>query len=342
MGRFQAYHYIKKWGLKCDETLNSSIYECTNCKACEQICPSSIEICNVTNQIRTEIVEEGFVPKTIRDALNNTFKHGNPWGHSKKDRTKWAEGLKVTKLFGNQEADLLYFVGCAPSYDPRCQMIAKSLVAIYDYAKIDCAILGDEMCCGNCILRMGERGLFDILAEENLKNLKKRGVQRVITSSPHCYNAFVRDYPSYGGKFEVLHYTQFISELLDQGKLKFSREVEKVVAYHDPCFLGRHNDIYEAPRKILEAIPGLTVIEMKRTREDSFCCGGGGGRMWMEDSFEKRPSIIRAEDATSTDPEVLVTACPFCLVQLEDAIKSMDKEEEIEVKDLAEIVKEAI
>jgi Fe-S oxidoreductase len=207
---------------------------------------------------------------------------------------------------------------------------------------VDFGILGnEERCCGDPILRLGERGLFEMIAEENLALFEKYDISRIVTTSPHCYNTFIEDYTQ--KSFELQHYTQLLSELVEQGRLKFSKKVDKVVTYHDPCFLGRYNDIYEEPRKILEAIPGLTFVEMPRNRENSFCCGGGGGMMWMEEILsEERTCLKRAHEAVGIKPDIIATACPFCLINLEDGIKVLNKEDIVQVKDIIELVKDAI
>lgn len=217
------------------------------------------------------------------------------------------------------------------------------MVAVLDKARVDFAILGnEERCCGDLPLQIGERGLFEVLAEQNMKNFERHNIRRIVTTSPHCYDTIKKHYPNFGGEFEVQHYTQFVWELIEQGKLNFSRKVEKVVTYHDPCYLGRHNNIYEEPRKILEAIPGLKLVEMERSRENSFCCGGGGGRMWTEETSVNNICKIHAQDAADTSAKVLATACPFCFIQLEDGVKSLDLEGKLEVIDLLQLVAEAL
>jgi len=241
------------------------------------------------------------------------------------------------------KSPLLYFVGCTPAYDPRSQEIAKSLVTIFNSAKVNFGILGNkERCCGDAILRLGEKGLFQELAETNIKNIQDLGSPPVVTTSPHCYNTFKKDYPPFGGNFTVLHYTHVLSDLISKQELRFSKEINKTVTFHDPCFLGRYNNIFEEPRSILESIPGLKVIEMGRNREDSFCCGGGGGRMWLGETKGDRPCVIRAREAAQLGVDILVVSCPFCLLMLEDGVKVIEKDRELDVKDLAELVKIAL
>jgi len=332
--------------IQLSEKVVERLFQCTLCKACTEACVSMLDVPKVVEAARSDLVEEGLVPRTIRDILISTQKYGNPWNQPKEQRINWIKNLgepNLKILSDKVSAEILYFVGCTPSYDPRCQEIARSMVRVFNEANVDFGILGNkETCCGASILRVGEKGLFDMLAERNLENFKKYSVNRIVTISPHCYNTFKNDYLGGNSEFEVQHYTQFLADLIDQGKIKFSKRINKVVTYHDPCFLGRHNSVYEAPRKILESIPGLTLVEMDRTRENSFCCGGGGGRIWMEETSDTRPSLNRVREAADLKPDIIATACPFCLLELDDAVKVIDKEEEIQVVDIAELVKEAI
>jgi Fe-S oxidoreductase len=305
-----------------------------------------LDIPKVVEAARSVLVEKGLVPTTIRDMLISSMKYGNPWNQPKKQRTNWLKDLKELnfKILSNKEkAETIYFVGCMPSYDPRCQDIAKSIVKSLNDVNVNFSILGnEELCCGDSALRVGEKGLFDMLAEKNLENFKRHNAERIVTTSPHCYNTFKNDYLIENEEIEIQHYTQFLADLIDNGKIKFSNRLNKVVTYHDPCFLGRYNGVYEEPRKILELIPGLTLIEMDRAKKNSFCCGGGGGRMWMEDTSDTRPSLNRAREAAELKPDIIVTACPFCLTNMEDAVKGINKEKEIQVMDVAELVEKAI
>jgi len=336
-----AYH-VEKWGLKPTEKFIQSTYECTNCGACELVCPYSFNVVDLITYIRATLVERGLVPKTIQEALRSTFKHGNPWGRLQNRRDQWAEQLNVKRFSNTLKHDVLLYVGCTSSYDTRCQEVAKSIVAVLNKAEVDYGILGDEeKCCGDQVLRMGEEGLFEMLVEQNIDLFNKYGIRRIVTLSPHSYNTFKNDYPCLGDNYQIQHYSQLLSELIDKGKLRPSKRMDKVVTYHDPCFLCRHNDVCKAPRIILEAIPGLKLVEMPRNRKDSFCCGGGGGRMWIDEKSEERVSTIRAREAVSVNPDIVATACPFCLVNLEDGIKTLDKHGDVMVKDIAELVNEA-
>ena len=323
-----------------DSDLLENIYTCTTCGYCEERCPSKISTPKLVTQLRALAINEGVIANPLlRRTFGNTYKYGNPWGKPAKTRSEWAKDLKVKTFKENEDLEILLFVGCAPSYDFRCQEVAKSLVAILDKIGVNFGILGDEeTCCGDSVLRMGEKGLFEMLAEKNRDTFRKYEIRKIVTISPHCYNAFLNDY-SLGSKPKVEHYTEFLWELIKQEKLKFTRAIDKVVTYHDPCYLGRYNDVYDAPREILNKIPGLSLIEMPRNRQRSFCCGGGGGRIWMEESGDqRRPDMLRAHEASDVGAGILVTACPFCLMKLEDAIKVIGNDGKIQVKDLAELV----
>ena len=312
---------------------------CTTCNMCFSRCPRGVSTIDIMVALRRILVEEGRVPITLRDALEAVFKQGNPWGRARNKRSEWAAGLGIRDVTQGDKADMLLYVGCAPSYDPRVQKVSKALVNIFSKAGIDVGILGnEETCCGNEVRRMGEKGLFEMLVEHNLELFHKYSINHIVTISPHCYNALKNEYQD--NKIEVKHYTQFLAELVDTGKLAFSNHFEKVVTYHDPCYLGRHNGVYDEPRRILKRIPGLKLVEMLDYRENSLCCGGGGGRMWVETAKEERFSDLRVNQAVEVGAKVLVTSCPFCMLNLEDSLLTMDKGDELEIKDISEIVQE--
>jgi Fe-S oxidoreductase len=347
-GRMSIFRDILEGRLEITPEIVEWAYSCTTCDACRQICrvrgvtpEFGLDVPAVVEALHGELVENGTVPSMIGKALNNTFKHGNPWGRLQSDRDRWAENLNVKRFKGVGKDGVLLYIGCISSYDMRCQETARSMVAVLNKAGVDYGILGNEEgCCGDQTLRMGEVGLFETIAQKNIELFEKYGVRKIVTLSPHSYNTFKNDYPSLGGNYEVLHHSQFLWELIKEKRLQFLKRVNKVVTYQDPCFLGRHNKIYDAPRNVLEAIPGLTLVEMPRNREASFCCGGGGGRMWIEDKSTTRISDIRAKEALGVNPDIVATACPFCLVNLEDAVKNLENSHAI-VEDILQLVNEA-
>lgn len=327
-----------KFSKRVDIPPDDTLWSCTTCSTCEVRCPKGLIPFDVIVGMRGIVIEQGRVAPTIRDALEGVFKHGNPWGRIRSKRTEWAEGLSVRPFTG--EEDVLYFVGCSPSYDPRCQETARAMVKIFDSFGVGFGTLGnDETCCGSSVHGMGETGLFELLVEDNLELFENHEVQHIVTTSPHCYDAFKNEYGNVG--FEVQHYTQFLAELIDSGRLKLTGGVEKTITFQDPCFLGRRNKIYDEPRKILESLPKAKFVEMDRSRERSLCCEGGGGRMWVDVPGE-RLAERRVRDASEMGVEVIATVCPFCLSTLEDAVLTSGYEESIKVLDLTELVSQAI
>jgi succinate dehydrogenase/fumarate reductase iron-sulfur protein len=327
------------------KTASETIWLCTSCSSCTLNCPKEIDCSTMLDNERSLIVEEGvLVPRTAKDVLTSTFKYHNPVRMSPGKRTEWSKGLDIRELPTVGRADVLYFVGCLPSYDARNQEIARSIAQIFRELDVDFAILGnEEWCCGDHILRLGERGLFEVLAEHNASLFKKYDFDTIVTISPHCYHTFKNDRPYTDIKLNVQHHTQFISEALKNGRLRPIKAVKKRVTYHDPCFLGKRSGFYDEPREILRSIPGLELVEMGRTRENSFCCGGGAGRVWTEEATpEKRPCVNRAKEALELGVEVIATACPFCVTTLEDAVKVLDAEDKIVVRDVSELLREAL
>ena len=313
------------------------IWDCTTCSTCAIRCPRGLRPVDAIIGLREMMVEEGRIEKTIIDALDGAYKYGNPWGRAKNKRAEWAQDLEIENALEMDPGQILYFVCCAASYDPRVQSVAKSLVTVLRAAGVNFGILGNkEVCCGSEIRRMGEVGLFEMLMEENMKNFEKVAPQTIVTTSPHCMNALKNDYEDLDS--EVQHYSQFVWRLIEDGKLSFTTEVPMKVTYHDPCYLGKQNGVFDEPRNVLKSIPGIEFIEFGRCRENSLCCEGGGGRMWMEGTnLGKRLSEIRVEDALEMGVEAIVTACPFCLLTLEDAVKTTGNEEKIKVIDLMEL-----
>jgi succinate dehydrogenase/fumarate reductase iron-sulfur protein len=334
-----------------DEGLNErlkpmadNVWLCTSCNSCTLFCPKLVNCSDSVVEDRSLLVEMGAIPRTVKDVLESVMKYHNPMGTHQSRRMVWAEGLSVKTFPNVTRAEVLFFVCCSTAYDIRNREIARTMATIMDRLGFDYATLGEEeWCCGDHILRMGEKGLFEMLAEHNVAVFQKFNAERIVTVSPHCYNTFKNDKPYKDLGLNVQHYTQFLAEIIEKGKLKPTKPYNKRVAYHDPCFLGKRNQIYNEPRQILLSIKGLELVEMRRTRESSFCCGGGAGRVWTEEAEpEKRPCVNRVREALELGVDTIAVACPFCVTTLEDAVKVLEVEGKIAVKDILEILKETL
>jgi Fe-S oxidoreductase len=342
VGRLQAILYTLSHEDVNYNKLGSMLYSCTLCGACEEICNkfmAGVKIKEAVGLARSYLVEKAVVPAKIKDFFENIYNQGNPYGISGMKRDEWAEGIEINQ-FSNE--NFLYYIGCVGSYDPVGQRIARSCSRVFLKAGVSAGILGkQEKCEGNEALVLGEEGLFELLAEENNKKFEKLGIDKIVTIDPHAYNALKNDYPNIGGAYEVMHHTQLIWELIKEGKLEFNADdtSKSKVTYHDPCFLGRWNGIYEEPRNILKNIPGVTLIEMRRNKENSFCCGGGSGNFFTDFSSEGRdPARLRVEEAYETGAQIIVTACPVCTIMLQEAIISENLGDKLVVRDISEIV----
>ena len=326
------------------EIESEDIWRCTTCGRCPQQCPRDVKQIESGIALRRIATEYGVFPtpvKPIRTVSGSLIGEGNPFGEERKNRANWAEGLSV-KTF-TEGMEVLYFPGCYLSYDPRLKKVAKATANILNRAGVDFGILGtQENCCGESIRKTGDEELFKRLARENIKTFIDNGVKKILVSSPHCFHTFKNEYPEFKVNFEVVHISQYVFELIHEGRLELNKEYEKKVTYHDPCYLGRHNDIYNEPREILKKIPGLELIEMPDSWVDSLCCGGGGGRIWMETQKGERFSDLRIEQAMRVGAEVLVTSCPYCIANFEDSKLTLDVVENIEIKDITEIIQEVI
>jgi Fe-S oxidoreductase len=294
--------------------------------------------------LRRIATEYGVFPKSvtpIRTVRGSLVGEGNPLNEERAKRANWAEGLSVKPF--EEGMEILYFPGCYPSYDPRLKKVARATATILNRAGVDFGILGSkENCCGESIRKTGDEDLFKRLARENIKTFVDNGVKRILVSSPHCYHTFKNEYPEFRVNFEVVHISQYLHELIHEGRIELSREYGKKVTYHDPCYLGRHNGIYDEPRGVLKKVPGLELNEMPESRANSLCCGGGGGRVWMETQKGERFGDLRLGQAMEVGAEVLATSCPYCITMFEDSRITLDVTEKIEVKDLTEIVAEVI
>jgi len=326
------------------EIESEDIWRCTTCGNCPQKCPRGVKIIECGVSLRRIATEYGVFPtpvKPIRTISGSLVGEGNPLSEERAKRANWAEGLSVKPF--TEGMDVLYFPGCYLSYDPRLKKVARATATILTRAGIDFGILGTkENCCGESIRKTGDEDVFKLLAKENIKTFIDNGVQKILVSSPHCFHTFKNEYPEFMVNFEVVHISHYLFELIDEGRLELTKEYGKKVTYHDPCYLGRHNGIYDKPREALKKIPGLELIEMPDSREDSLCCGGGGGRIWMETPKGERFSDLRLEQAIDVGAEVLVTSCPYCITNFEDSTLTLEVGENIEVKDITEIIQEVI
>jgi Fe-S oxidoreductase len=326
------------------EIESEDIWLCTTCGRCPQQCPRDVQQIESGVALRRIATEYGIFPEPvqpIRTVRGSLVGEGNPLSEERQTRADWTEGLSI-KTF-TEGTDILYFPGCYPSYDPRMKKVARATAHILNAAGVDFGILGEkENCCGESIRKTGDEELFKTLARENIKTFIDNGVKKILVSSPHCYHTFKNEYPEFMVHFEVVHISQYLFELIDQGKIKLTKEYGKNVTYHDPCYLGRHNEIYDEPREILKKIPGLELNEMSESREDSLCCGGGGGRIWMETPKGERFSDLRLEQAKGVGAEVLVTACPYCITNFEESRLNLEYEKDLEIKDITEIIQESM
>lgn len=349
------------------------IWACTTCGNCEEQCPVFIEQPDKIIELRRYLVlAESRFPAELKTMFKNMETNGNPWPVNWDQRANWAKGLDVkimaeqkqpvdpVRKFNNKETndspdscgnsmklsngvDVLLWVGCAGSIDDRNIKISQTLVNIFKKSGISFAILGnEEKCCGDPVRRTGNEYLFQTLAQKNVETLKKYKFGKIVTACPHCFNTLKNEYPQFDGHFEVVHHSEYLLELIDQCMIKLPREFNKIITYQDSCYLGRYNDIYQAPRKVLKAIPGLRLKEMPRRKSNSFCCGAGGGRMWMEEKIGTRINQIRTEEAIKIKPDIISTACPYCLTMLSDGVKEKDLSDAIKVMDLVEVINEAL
>ena len=323
---------------------SEEMWRCTTCGNCLRQCPRGVAIIEAGVSLRRIATEYGVFPtpvSPVRGVGASLLGKGNPLSEDRDKRADWAEGLSV-KTF-TEGMEILYFPGCYLCYDPRLKKVARATANILNRAGVDFGILGSrENCCGESIRKTGDEELFKRLARENIKTFIDAGVHKILVSSPHCYHTFKNEYPEFKVNFEVVHISQYLYELIKEGRLEFTKEYGKKVTYHDPCYLGRHNDIYDEPRQALKKIPGLELTEMADSLEDSLCCGGGGGRIWMETLKGERFSDLRLEQAVDVGAEVLVSACPYCITHFEESRLTLGDNESFEIKDITEIIAEVI
>ena len=325
-----------------DRVTQDELWACTSCKACDEICPVNIEILDKILDMRRYLtLMESDFPSELGQAFRSMENSSNPWGMSQSERADWANGMDgITIIDGSDpiEAEYLYWVGCAGSFDDKNKKVTQAMAKLMQRADVDFAILGPaENCTGDSARRSGNEYLFQMLASQNIETLNNMGVKKIVTQCPHCFNTLANEYPQLGGHYEVVHHSQFLEWLVDQGHLDLDgAELEERVVYHDSCYLGRHNDVYMAPRKVLGKLGGIEIVEAERNGTKGMCCGAGGARMWMEETVGEKVNDVRARELVETGATQVATACPFCYVMMDDGVKAAGKEEdEVRVADIA-------
>jgi Fe-S oxidoreductase len=325
------------------------VWACTTCKACDENCPVNIEILDKILDMRRylSLMESNF-PTELGTAYRGMENSGNPWGMSQGDRANWAtklEGIEIVDGSSPFDHEYLYWVGCAGSFDDKNQKVTQSMAKLMQRAGIDFAILGpSEMCTGDSARRSGNEYIFQMLAMQNIETLNGMGVKKIVTQCPHCFNTLLNEYPQLGGHYEVVHHSQFLDELIADGRLDMTgARLEDRIVYHDSCYLGRHNDVYLAPRRVIGSIGGMEVVEAPRSGTKGMCCGAGGARMWMEESIGPKVNDVRARELVETGATRVAVACPFCYIMMDDGVKAAGKDDsEVKVADIAMHVLEAL
>jgi len=324
------------------------LWSCTTCGACMEQCPVQVEhVPTIVDMRRHLVLSEGKPPEQASESLEKTMTTGNPWGLPRADRMKWANdaGLEVPLFSQKKKADVLYWVGCAGAYDPLNQPVAVAMIKILEAAGVDYAVLGtEESCTGDSARRLGEEYLFETMAVQNIETLSKYEFKTIITPCPHCFHTISKEYPAFKGNYKVKHHSEYIAELIEQGLIKPDNSLQGKITYHDACYLGRHNDIYNQPRDLIfnSMSTGSEYIELERNRKNSFCCGAGGGNMWHDIEEGSRPNVNRIDEASAAGVDTVVTACSFCLIMMDDAVKIQGKDEETQVVDLAQFIAEGL
>lgn len=327
-----------------DYITEDELWACTTCMACMEECPVMIEhVDSIIEMRRYLVLNESRFPKELQITFQNLERNYTPWAFSSASRSEWTEGLDVPLLSQTQDAEILFWVGCAGAFDERAKKVTRAIVKILQKANVKFAILGnEEKCTGDSARRAGNEYLAQMLINENVTTLNKYNIRKILTACPHCLNALKNEYPQFGGNYEVIHHTDFILNLIKNKKIRFSANLLRKITYHDSCYLGRYNNLYDAPREVIQSITGDKCLEMKRMKDKGFCCGAGGARMFMEENIGKRVNIERTEEALALNPDIISTACPFCLTMLTDGVKDKDAADKVTVKDIAELVADAI
>lgn len=337
---FSPRDLIRRVSLGMEGAEGDVLWNCVTCNTCNLRCPRGVDIIDVMRATRAMMIEMGSFPTSYRGPLGSLRTDGNPWMGDSSERSKWQEGLSVPDY--TDETDWLYFTCCTQSYDPHNTRVAKALVGLFKKAGLSFGSLKNaEKCCGDVARKVGS-DVFDALESSNTTLFKDKNVTQIAVASPHCLNSFTKDYKDLAGVTQVTHHTVLLAKLMEKGQLHPTNEVKRKVTYHDPCYLGRHNGIYDEPRFVLSSIPGLELVEMPRHRETSLCCGGGGGGMWSEVPIAERFAVLRVKEAQKTGADVIATACPYCTNMFEDAIKVIGLEDELAVMDVAELLADSI
>jgi Fe-S oxidoreductase len=323
---------------------DSALWSCTTCGACNESCPVGIEVFDKIIDLRRGRVETGDVPAAAESVFENSAQHLNPFGRPQEDRMAWAHGLSVRIAAEGEPVELLYWIGCSGSYDPEGRSVSQAMIKLLNYLGVNYRVLGKaETCTGDPARRIGEEGLFEQLAEENHHTFARHRVQRILTHCPHCFNTFKNEYPQRGPTPEVEHHSQFLARMVNEGRLQAKRQETRAVTFHDPCYLGRGNGETTAPRSALSTATAQRLVEMPRHGRGSFCCGAGGGNMWLDVPGRERIENLRAREARATGAEIVATGCPFCKTMLSSSLQVLpDGQRSIPVKDIAEIWADAI
>jgi Fe-S oxidoreductase len=341
---FSMRRIIREAAFGLTEIESEDIWRCTTCGTCPQRCPRGVEQIALGVSLRRLASNYEVFHSSVRSARGvraSILTEGNTLHEKREKRADWAKDLNVKPF--SEGMEVLYFVGCYPSYDPRLKKVARATAGILERAGVDFGILGTrESCCGESVRKTGAEDVFRTVARENIKTFIDSGVKKIVVSSPHCYHTFKNEYPEFMVSFEVEHISRYLAGLIREGRLEIKGEHAGKVTYHDPCYLGRHNGIYDEPREVLGSVDGLELVEMTDTREASLCCGGGGGRVWMDTPKGERFSDLRLEQAGAAGAGVLVTSCPYCITMFEDSRLNLEDEAAVQIKDLTEIVNEAM
>lgn len=327
-------------GLEGFESENC-LYACTTCRACVDVCPRGVDIIGNVRGMRAMMAEAGTIPASLRPIAGSLHSQGNPWSGQRDQRTAWTKDMEVPTF--SEDTEYFLFVCCTSCFDVRSQKIARSVAKALTAAGVTFGIIGnEESCCGEAIRKVGEEELFQSLAQSNVNLYNSKGVKKIIVTSPHCLYTFKNEYPELGGEWEVYHYTEILNQAVKEGKISLSGDDVGPIAMHDPCYLGRHSEIYDPPRELMAALPGSHPRELARNRHRSLCCQGGGGRVWMETPAGERFAELRINEAIDAGAQTLVTACPYCITMLEDSCNVLGKGDQLNVRDLSEVIAERV